>query len=79
MNAPAPPPVSKGPDCAKVRADRVRLVIMLYRKQGMSAEEFRDYWQKQHSKIFAGLAIVKKNLLKYQQVCHPSPESLVFD
>ena len=31
-------------------------------------EEFRDHWFNQHGKIFSSLAIVKKNVLKYEQV-----------
>ena len=62
------PPVSKGPKAAPIRPDKVRLVFMLYRKEGMSAEEFHRYWREEHSKIFAGIRIVKKNLIKYEQV-----------
>ena len=72
------PPV-KLPDSASIRADRVRLVIVLYRKQGTSAEEFHKYWREEHSRIFAGIAIVKRNLLKYEQVCHMNLESVVID
>ena len=31
-------------------------------------EEFRDHWFNQHGKIFSSLTIVKKNVLKYEQV-----------
>ena len=54
---------------APIRHDKVRVIIFLYRKQGMSEEEFSTYWRETHSHIFAALPIVKKNLLKYEQVC----------
>lgn len=50
------------------RQDRVRLTLLVYRKQGMSLDEFQQYWKNQHSKVFSGIAIVKKNLLSYVQV-----------
>ena len=62
------PPISKGPAAAPVRPDKVRLVFMLYRKEGMSAEDFHKYWREEHSHVFAGVGIVKKNLIKYEQV-----------
>ena len=65
--APTPAPV--------LRADRVRLCFLLAPKEGMSVEEFRDHWFNQHGKIFSSLTIVKKNVLKYEQV---SSEQLQF-
>ena len=53
---------------ANVRADRVRLVILINRKEGMSVEDFQKYWRDEHSHLFSSLAIVKENLLKYEQV-----------
>lgn len=51
-----------------VRKDRVRLTLLVYRKQGMSLSEFQQYWREQHSEVFTSIAIVKKNLLLYEQV-----------
>lgn len=50
------------------RQDRVRLTLLVYRKQGMSLDEFQKYWKDEHSQVFSSIAIVKKNLLTYVQV-----------
>ena len=50
------------------RKDRVRFTILVYRKPGMSRDEFQKYWREEHSDIFSNIAIVKKNLLNYEQV-----------
>ena len=50
------------------RHDRVRLTILLHRKQGMSTEDFQKYWRDEHSQLFANLKTVKRNLLTYEQV-----------
>ena len=50
------------------RHDRVRLTVLLHRKQGMSTEDFQKYWRDEHSQLFANLKIVKRNLLTYEQV-----------
>ena len=50
------------------RKDRVRFTIIVYRKPGMSRDEFQRYWREEHSDIFSNIAIVKKNLLNYEQV-----------
>lgn len=50
------------------RQGRVRLTLLVYRKQGMSLEEFQQYWKNEHSHVFSSIAIVKKNLLSYEQV-----------
>ena len=44
------------------------MMALIYRKPGMSVEDFHNYWREEHSKVFAGIAVVKKNLLKYEQV-----------
>ena len=62
------PPQVKVPDVPPIRHDKVRLIILLYRKQGMSQEDFSTYWRETHSGVFASLTIVKRNLLKYEQV-----------
>ncbi|KII84841.1 hypothetical protein PLICRDRAFT_45648 [Plicaturopsis crispa FD-325 SS-3] len=50
-----------------LRTDRVRMVVLVRRKEGISREEFARYWVGQHSQLFAGLAVTKKNILKYEQ------------
>lgn len=50
------------------RKDRVRFTILVYRKPGMSRDEFQRYWREEHSDIFSNIAIVKKNLVNYEQV-----------
>ena len=51
------------------KQDRVRLTLLVYRKPGMSLGGFQKYWREQHAGVFTGIAIAKKNLLNYQQVC----------
>ncbi|KAJ3556421.1 hypothetical protein NM688_g2033 [Phlebia brevispora] len=50
-----------------MRKDRVRVVAIMFPKDGISFEEFDRYWLTEHSKLFSSLDIVKKNLLKYEQ------------
>ncbi|KAF8206286.1 hypothetical protein K438DRAFT_1816945 [Mycena galopus ATCC 62051] len=49
------------------RTDRVRLVILVKRKPGLSKEEFQKYWSETHGPLFASLDIAKKKLFKYEQ------------
>ena len=51
-----------------VRQHRVRLTLLVYRKPDLSLDEFQQYWKNQHSEIFSSIAVVKKNLLSYEQV-----------
>ena len=60
MAPPAPLPEGK--------AARVRLIALNYRKSGLSESEFDEYWQNEHATAFAGMQVVKDNLLKYEQV-----------
>ena len=53
------------------RTDRVRLCTYISPKEGMSVEEFQDYWLNHHGKLFSSLAVVKRNVLKYEQVSTP--------
>ena len=48
--------------------DHIRLMILFYRKKGMSFEDFDEYWRSTHAKVACALPIFKKNLLKYEQV-----------
>lgn len=52
----------------EVRKDRYRVNSLLYKKEGMTDEEFFTYWREVHGPLFASLEIVKKNLIKYEQV-----------
>jgi len=58
-----------------VRTDRVRLVILVHRKEGMSLEDFQAYWRDEHSQVFTSIPIVKKNLLNYEQVRSLKPQA----
>lgn len=51
-----------------ITQDRVRVAILLYPKDGLTFEEFDNYWVNNHGALFASLAIVKTNLTKYEQV-----------
>ena len=50
------------------RSDRVRAIALMAKKAGMSDEAFFKHWQEIHGPLFANLDIVKKNILKYEQV-----------
>ena len=52
-----------------LRSDRVRLAVLMAPKPGLSFEEFDSYWLDVHAKVFSSIAIAKRNLLKYEQVC----------
>ncbi|KAF7797935.1 hypothetical protein EIP86_009142 [Pleurotus ostreatoroseus] len=54
-------------ETASIRKDRVRVVVLMHRKDDISFEDFDRYWLTQHAKIFTSIDIVKKNLLKYEQ------------
>ena len=56
-------------EASVAKQDRVRLTLLVHRKPGLSLGEFQKYWREQHAGVFTGIAIVKKNLLSYQQVC----------
>lgn len=71
---PEVPPLHK-PSEMQYRRDRVRLTVLIYRKEGMSTEDFQKYWRDEHSQCFAHLKIVKTNLLKYEQVCFDDQQS----
>ena len=44
------------------------MMTLMYPKDGLSFEEFDRYWLENHGKVFSSLDIVRKNLLKYEQV-----------
>lgn len=54
-----------GPVVTKKRA---RMVALMYPKAGLSFEEIDRYWGEEHARIFSSIDIVKKNLIKYEQV-----------
>jgi hypothetical protein len=54
-----------GPAVAEKRA---RMVALMYPKAGLPFEEIDRYWGDEHARIFTSIAIVKKNLIKYEQV-----------
>ncbi|KAF5385132.1 hypothetical protein D9615_000971 [Tricholomella constricta] len=49
------------------RTDRVRIIIFVKRKPGLSKEEFSRYWKGPHAELFTSLETVKKNVIKYEQ------------
>ena len=61
-------PLSGPPEKPLVRSDRVRMIAIVFRKPGMSAEDFQRYWREDHSQLLASTTIAKRNLLKYEQV-----------
>ncbi|KAG8525379.1 uncharacterized protein KY384_009023 [Bacidia gigantensis] len=61
-------PAVRHPDHPKVRKDRVRLLIFLYRKEGMSFDDFDNYWRDEHTEVICKIPIFKRNLLKYEQI-----------
>ncbi|KAI0718984.1 hypothetical protein C8T65DRAFT_569796 [Cerioporus squamosus] len=50
-----------------LRTDRVRLVVLMAPKPGLSFEEFDRYWLDVHANVFSSIPIAKRNLLKYEQ------------
>ncbi|KAI0326539.1 hypothetical protein GY45DRAFT_1258785 [Cubamyces sp. BRFM 1775] len=59
--------MSDGTSKPAVRTDRVRLAVLMAPKPGLSFEEFDRYWLDVHAEVFSSIAIVKRNLLKYEQ------------
>ncbi|EGO19071.1 hypothetical protein SERLADRAFT_339737, partial [Serpula lacrymans var. lacrymans S7.9] len=55
-----------------LRTDRVRIVALFKKKDGISKEDFDKFWLDDHSKLFNSLPVVKKNILKYEQA-HANP------
>ena len=53
---------------AVFETDRVRLSVLFFPAQGITPEQFSQYWLHEHGKRFMSLDIVKKNLTKYEQV-----------
>ena len=51
-----------------IRTDRVRIVGLLKKKEGISREEFSSHWLNKHAPLFTSLEITKTNLSKYEQV-----------
>ncbi|KAM0802527.1 hypothetical protein BDR22DRAFT_103772 [Usnea florida] len=65
----------KGKKNPRFRPDRVRLIVLLYRKKGLGVEEFQRGWRDDFAPIISGVPIFKKNLLTYEQ-CHVNGEAL---
>ncbi|KAG5338202.1 hypothetical protein E4T56_gene16750 [Termitomyces sp. T112] len=58
-----------------IRTDRVRILFLLKRKEGMTREQFSNYWRVTHAELFLSLSIVKTNILGYEQVHKDSLET----
>ena len=56
-----------------ISSDRVRLAILVAPRPSLSLDECRSYWPSTHSKGFFSIGIVKRDLLKYEQVRMPLP------
>ncbi|KAF9257046.1 hypothetical protein L218DRAFT_991200 [Marasmius fiardii PR-910] len=48
--------------------NRVRLLMFTQKKDDISFQEYSRYWSHEHAQIFMDLEIVKKNILKYEQL-----------
>jgi hypothetical protein len=59
-----------------LRKDPVRVVGFIKKRDDLSHEEFYRYWIEEHSKLFSSITIVKKNLVKYEQVSTPCVQVL---
>ncbi|KAF8899395.1 hypothetical protein BD779DRAFT_1465317 [Infundibulicybe gibba] len=57
------------------RKDRVRLILLSKRKEGITNEEFSEYWANSHARLFSSVPIVRQNLLKYEQA-HTSEQTI---
>lgn len=53
---------------APFRTDRVRLVVLLRKREDITKEAFSRYWSGSHAELFQSLNVVKQNVLKYEQV-----------
>lgn len=50
-----------------IRPDYAHLLFLLKRKEGLTWEQFSNYWHETHAKLFVSLEIVKSNILAYEQ------------
>jgi len=50
-----------------INQDRVRIISFVKKRDDLSQEEFERKWL-QHAAIFRSIAIVKKNVFKYEQM-----------
>ena len=53
---------------AAFQPNRVRLSPVVHPAPGISAQQFSQYWLKEHGRLFMSLDIARKNLTKYEQV-----------
>ena len=53
---------------ATIRSDRVAALILIYKRKGMSNEEFEKYWLEEHSRVVQSVDYVQRHILKYEQV-----------
>ena len=50
------------------KSDRVRILMLVKRKEGISKEDFCDYWWKIHTPLMLNLIPKEKMPLKFDQV-----------
>jgi len=60
--------LAPGTPLTSLRTDRVRVVAFIKRKDEVSREQFSRYWREEYAERFTAIPIVRKNLLKYEQV-----------
>ncbi|EIM86301.1 uncharacterized protein STEHIDRAFT_122222 [Stereum hirsutum FP-91666 SS1] len=53
----------------------IRVMCLMKRKEGMSKEEFSEYWSNNHGKLFSSVKSVQTNLVRYSQFHILSKES----
>ncbi|KAK7437272.1 hypothetical protein VKT23_018717 [Stygiomarasmius scandens] len=58
---------------ATIRSDRVAALILIYKRKGMSNEEFEKYWLEEHSRVVQSVDYVQRHILKYEQL-HINPQ-----
>ncbi|KAK7051502.1 hypothetical protein VNI00_004476 [Paramarasmius palmivorus] len=51
-----------------LRKDRVRMLIFVKRKDGLSFEEWSKYWLETHGPIFTSTEVAKQNIMRYEQL-----------
>ena len=54
-----------------IRTDRVRMIGLITAKPGMSLEAFDKRWL-QHGELIRSLGVIKRNIVKYEQVHFPA-------
>ncbi|KAK7437273.1 hypothetical protein VKT23_018718 [Stygiomarasmius scandens] len=51
-----------------IRSDRVAALILIYKREGMSNEEFEKYWLEEHSRVVQSVDYIQRHILKCEQL-----------